>query len=211
MPLAPGTQLGPYVLQSRLGSGGMGEVYRAEDSRLRRTVAIKVLSPDLATPDRVARFEQEARAASALNHPNILTIHDVGRERGTAFIAMEWVDGRTIREMLKQGAVPLRRAIHLARQVAEGLAKAHAAGIVHRDLKPENVMVTGDGLAKIVDFGIAKLNAETAVSPPPDVRTVTHAGATAFGSVLERLATCRPSRRAASRWTSARISSRWDS
>ena len=187
MPLAPGTQLGPYVLQSLLGSGGMGEVYRAEDSRLRRTVAIKVLSPDLATPDRVARFEQEARAASALNHPNILTIHDVGRERGTAFIAMEWVDGRTIREMLKQGAVPLRRAIHLARQVAEGLAKAHAAGIVHRDLKPENVMVTGDGLAKIVDFGIAKLNAETAVSPPPDVRTVTHAGATAFGSVLGTL------------------------
>jgi serine/threonine protein kinase len=187
MPLVPGTQLGPYVLQSLLGSGGMGEVYRAEDSRLRRTVAIKVLSPDLATPDRVARFEQEARAASALNHPNILTIHDVGRERGTAFIAMEWVDGRTIREMLKQGAVPLRRAIHLARQVAEGLAKAHAAGIVHRDLKPENVMVTGDGLAKIVDFGIAKLNAETAVSPPPDVRTVTHAGATAFGSVLGTL------------------------
>ena len=164
MPLASGTRLGPYVLQSLLGSGGMGEVYRAEDSRLRRTVAIKVLRPDVATPDRVARFEQEARAASSLNHPNILTIHDVGREGDTAYFATEWVDGHTIRAILKQGPVPMRRAIQLAHQVAEGLAKAHAAGIVHRDLKPENVMVTGDGLAKIVDFGIAKLDASTPVS-----------------------------------------------
>lgn len=186
MPLAPGTRLGPYVLQSLLGSGGMGEVYRAEDSRLRRTVAIKVLRPDVATPDRVARFEQEARAASSLNHPNVLTIHDVGRQGETVYFATEWVDGQTIRAILKQGPVPMRRAIHLAHQVAEGLAKAHAAAIVHRDLKPENVMVTGDGLAKILDFGIAKLDAGTPSSGDSAQRetyTVTHA-ATAFGTVL---------------------------
>ena len=186
MPLAPGTRLGPYVLQSLLGSGGMGEVYRAEDPRLRRTVAIKVLRPEVATPDRVARFEQEARAASSLNHPNILTIHDVGREGDTAYFATEWVDGHTIRAILAQSPVPLRRAIQLGHQVAEGLAKAHAAGIVHRDLKPENVMVTGDGLAKIVDFGIAKLHAGAPVSAQAvesETNTVTWA-ATAFGSVL---------------------------
>jgi serine/threonine protein kinase/tetratricopeptide (TPR) repeat protein len=186
MPLAPGTRLGPYLLQSLLGSGGMGEVYRAEDSRLRRTVAIKVLRPDLATPDRLARFEQEARAVSSLNHPNILTIHDVGREGETAYFATEWVDGLTIRLILKQGPVPMRRAIKLAHQVAEGLAKAHAAGIVHRDLKPENVMVTGDGLAKILDFGIAKLAPGTPFSAnvaERETQTITQA-ATAFGSVL---------------------------
>ena len=182
MPLAPGTRLGPYLLQSLLGSGGMGEVYRAEDSRLRRTVAIKVLRPDLATPDRLARFEQEARAASALNHPNILTIHDVGRDGGTAYFAMECVDGQTVREILKQGALPLRRAIQLAHQVAEGLAKAHAAGIVHRDLKPENVMVTADGLAKIVDFGIAKLDGRPGRAAAAE--TTTQAGQTALGSVV---------------------------
>jgi TolB-like protein len=184
--MAPGTRLGPYLLQSLLGSGGMGEVYRAEDSRLHRTVAIKVLRPELATPDRVARFEQEARAASALNHPNILTVHDVGRDGATAYIATEWVDGQTLRAMLNQGPVPMRRAIQLAHQIAEGLTKAHAAGIVHRDLKPENVMVTGDGLAKIVDFGIAKLDVRARDSAEADnenTRTVTHA-ATVFGSVL---------------------------
>ena len=185
MPLAPGTRLGPYLLQSLLGSGGMGEVYRAEDSRLGRTVAIKVLRPDLATPDRLARFEHEARAVSSLNHPNILTIHDVGREGETAYFATEWVDGLTIRRILEQGRVPMRRAIQLAHQVAEGLAKAHAAGIVHRDLKPENVMVTGDGLAKILDFGIAKLAPGTPFSAnvERETQTSTHA-ATAFGSVL---------------------------
>jgi len=183
MPLAPGTRLGPYTLQSLLGAGGMGEVYRAEDSRLRRTVAIKVLRPDLATPDRVTRFEQEARAASSLNHPNILTIHDVGREGDTAYFATEWIDGDTIRAILAQGPVPTRRAIELSHQIAEGLAKAHAAGIVHRDLKPANVMVTGDGLAKIVDFGIAKLKTAEPVSMEAETATLTSAG-TAFGSVL---------------------------
>jgi TolB-like protein/Tfp pilus assembly protein PilF/predicted Ser/Thr protein kinase len=181
MALAPGTQLGPYVLQSLIGTGGMGEVYRAHDARLNRTVAIKVLAPEVATADRVQRFEQEARAASALNHPNILTIHDVGRERDTAYFAMEWVDGQTLRELLRAGPIPLRRSIQLAHQVAEGLAKAHAAGIVHRDLKPENVMVTRDGLAKIVDFGLAKL---AAVPAGGDDQTVSRIGRTDLGVVM---------------------------
>ena len=186
MPLPPGTQLGPYLLQSLIGAGGMGEVYRAHDSRLNRTVAIKVLAPEIATPDRVERFEQEARAASALNHPNILTIHDVGREADTAYFAMEWVDGQTLRELLRAGPIPLRRSIQLAHQVAEGLAKAHAAGIVHRDLKPENVMVTGDGLAKIVDFGLAKLSAPLpGALPPGDADpTVTRVAGTEPGIVM---------------------------
>jgi serine/threonine protein kinase len=184
MPLAPGIRLGPYVLQSLLGSGGMGEVYRAEDSRLHRTVAIKVLPRDLATPDRVQRFEQEARAASALNHPNILTIHDVGREGETAYLAMEWVDGQTLRQLMREGPVPLRRTIRLARQIAQGLAKAHAAGIVHRDLKPENVMVTSDDLAKIVDFGLAKLAAPAQAATDQQTATVTRIGTTDPGMVM---------------------------
>jgi TolB-like protein len=159
MHLAPGTRLGAYEITGPIGAGGMGEVYRAADARLRRTVALKILPPHLATSDRIARFQLEARAASTLNHPNILTIHDVGCDGETAWIAMELVEGQTLRAILNAGPVPLRRAVDYARQVAEGLAKAHAAGVVHRDLKPENVMVTTDGLAKIVDFGIAKAHA----------------------------------------------------
>ena len=182
MPLPPGTRLGPYLLDALIGAGGMGEVYRAHDGRLNRTVAIKVLSSRIASPDRVERFTQEARAASALNHPNILTIHDVGHEGDTAYIAMEWVDGRTLREVLQAGPVPLRRSIDFGHQIAEGLAKAHAAGVVHRDLKPENVMVTGDGLAKIVDFGLAKIVEASAV--PNDSATVTRVAGTEPGIVM---------------------------
>ena len=150
-----GRTLGPYRILQKIGAGGMGEVYKAHDSRLNRTVAIKVLPPTLATPERLQRFEQEARAASALNHPNILTIHDVGREGDIAYFATEWVDGQTLRELVRGGRLPPRRILQIAQQIAEGLAKAHAAGIVHRDLKPENVMITSDGLVKIVDFGVA--------------------------------------------------------
>jgi serine/threonine protein kinase/tetratricopeptide (TPR) repeat protein len=182
MSLTAGTRLGPYVLESLIGAGGMGEVYRAHDSRLNRTVAIKVLAPEIATPDRVERFTQEARAASALNHPNILTIHDVGREADTAYFAMEWVDGQTLRQLLRGGPIPIRRSLQLAHQIAEGLAKAHAAGIVHRDLKPENVMVTGDGLAKIVDFGLAKVSAIP--SAGHDNPTVTRVAGTEPGIVM---------------------------
>ena len=152
-----GRTLGPYRVLEKLGAGGMGEVYRAHDTRLDRVVALKVLPPELATSDRMQRFEQEARAASTLNHPNILTIHDVGREADVAWFAMELVDGRTLRDLLGAGRLPIRRVMQIAAQIADGLAKAHAAGIVHRDLKPENVMLTSDGFVKIVDFGIAKL------------------------------------------------------
>lgn len=183
MALTPGTTLGPYTITALLGRGGMGEVYRAEDSRLQRTVALKILSPELAAADRAGRFEQEARAASALNHPNILTIYDVGSDGDTPYFAMEWVDGRTLRELLNAGPIPLRRMIGLAHQIAEGLAKAHAAGVIHRDLKPENVMVTADGLAKIVDFGLAKVVA-TPTLPGDADPTVTRMGGTEPGLVM---------------------------
>ena len=158
MMLAAGARLGPYEILEPLGAGGMGEVYRARDSRLGREVALKVLPMELALdPERLARFEQEARSASALNHPNIVTVHDIGTSDATSWIAMELVDGRTLRELAAAGPLPVRRVLALAVQVAEGLAKAHDAGIVHRDLKPENVMVSKDGFAKILDFGLAKL------------------------------------------------------
>ena len=158
MTLATGTRLGHYEILSPLGAGGMGEVYRAKDPRLGREVAIKVLPEALALDrDRISRFEQEARAASALNHPNIVTIHEIGRAGDVAFIAMELVEGKTLRELTMSGPLPVRRMLSVAAQVADGLAKAHSAGIVHRDLKPENVMMSKDGFVKILDFGFAKL------------------------------------------------------
>ena len=184
MHLAAGTRLGAYEIRGPIGAGGMGEVYRADDARLRRTVAIKILPPHLATPDRLERFQQEARAASTLNHPNILTIHDVGRDGDTAWFAMEFVDGQTLRDMLNAGPIPLKRALDFARQIAEGLAKAHAGGVVHRDLKPENVMVTGDGLAKIVDFGIAKASTGSASVSPGAESTLTAMVGTTPGGVI---------------------------
>jgi len=150
--------LAHYRLVAAIGSGGMGEVYRAVDTRLGREVAIKVLPSEVsADAARLSRFENEARAASALNHPNIVTIHEIGRADGVSYIVMELVDGKTLRELLLSGAPPTRKLLQIAAQAASGLAKAHAAGIVHRDLKPENLMVTGDGVVKILDFGLAKL------------------------------------------------------
>ena len=157
MAFQPGDRLGPYRIQALLGQGGMGEVYRGRDTRLGRDVALKVISQQLAG-DRSSRrrFEAEARAASALNHPAIVTIYDVGETEGAPWIAMEWVEGRTLRQVLSDGALPVRQAWEIARQVADGLAAAHAAGIVHRDLKPENLMLTANGRAKILDFGLAR-------------------------------------------------------
>jgi Tol biopolymer transport system component len=153
-----GTRLGSYEILSPLGSGGMGEVYRARDLRLGREVAIKMLPEDVASDrDRLSRFEQEARAASALNHPNIVTIYEIGSEDGVSYIAMELVEGRTLRELTVSGPLPVKKLLGLGAQIAEGLAGAHSAGIVHRDLKPENVMVSKDGFVKILDFGLAKL------------------------------------------------------
>ena len=157
MPLQPRDRLGPYEIQALLGVGGMGEVYRGRDTRLGRDVALKVISPNrVGDAEHRRRFELEARAASVLNHPSIVTIYDVGESDGVSWIAMEWVEGRTLREALVEGPLSVNGALAIARQVAEGLAAAHAKGIVHRDLKPENVMLTTDGRTKILDFGLAR-------------------------------------------------------
>src|SRR5215469_15857755 len=156
--LKPGIKLGPYLIQSLIGTGGMGEVYRARDTKLKREVAIKVL-PEFWSHDaeRLHRFELEAQAAAALNHPNIISIHHVGQYDGSPYIVTELLQGETLRERLRRGHVPLRKTIEYAVQIAQGLAAAHDRGIVHRDLKPENLFVTKDGRVKILDFGLAKL------------------------------------------------------
>ena len=158
MSLSAGSRLGPYEVVSPLGAGGMGEVWRARDTRLSREVAIKVLPAEAASDsDRLKRFEKEARAASALNHPNIVTLYEIGREGETSYIVMELVEGRTLRELLADGLLPVKKLLAISPQIADGLGRAHEAGIVHRDLKPENVMLTKDGHVKILDFGLAKL------------------------------------------------------
>jgi Tol biopolymer transport system component len=173
MPLAVGARLGPYDILAPIGAGGMGEVYRARDSRLGRDVALKVLpSAFSANPERLHRFEQEARAAAALNHPNILAVFDLGQHEGAPFIVSELLEGDTLRDRLRTGALPARKAIEYAIQIAHGLAAAHERGIVHRDLKPENLFVTTDGRVKILDFGLAKLmEAERAEGGASDAAT----------------------------------------
>ena len=158
MGLPSGKTLGRYEIRSQIGAGGMGEVYLAEDTGLHRKVALKVLPADLASnQDRMRRFEQEASAAAALNHPNIAHIYEIGEHDGTHFIAMEFIDGQTLRECIHGGQTDLIKLLRYLQHVAEGLSKAHVAGIVHRDLKPDNIMITRDGHAKILDFGLAKL------------------------------------------------------
>src|SRR5438128_1513212 len=153
-----GTHLGRYEIRSKIGEGGMGEVYRARDEKLNRDVAIKVLPATLSqNADRLRRFEQEAQAAGALNHPNILAIYDVGTHDGAPYVVSELVEGESLRDRLGHRPIAPRKAIEVAAQIAKGLAAAHAQGIVHRDLKPENVVLARDGRAKILDFGLAKL------------------------------------------------------
>jgi serine/threonine protein kinase len=162
--ISPGTRLGPYEILATLGAGGMGEVYRARDTRLGREVAVKVISPAIAgNAEQLRRFEREARSASALSDPHIVTVFDVGEQDGIHYFASELVEGGDLRSRLEDGRLPLRKAIEIAEQIASGLASAHEKGITHRDLKPENILLTKAGLAKIADFGLAKL-AET-----PDV------------------------------------------
>ena len=157
MPLASGTSLGPYQIDAPLGAGGMGEVYKATDTRLDRTVAIKVLPEHVAAdPDLKQRFEREARTVAALNHPHICTLHDIGSQDGIDFLVMEYLDGETVAQRLEKGALPLDQALQIAIEIADALDKAHRQGIVHRDLKPGNIMLTKTG-AKLLDFGLAKL------------------------------------------------------
>lgn len=158
MPFSPNTKLGRYQVRTRLGAGGMGEVYSAEDTQLERIVALKVLHAEVAADEgRMRRFKQEAKAAAALNHPHIAHIYEIGEAEGTTFMAMELIDGETLRQKIHRDSAGLNRLLEWLTQVAEGLAKAHAAGIVHRDLKPDNIMISRDGYAKILDFGLAKL------------------------------------------------------
>src|SRR5271167_1784681 len=174
MNLAAGTKLGPYEIVSLLGAGGMGEVYRARDSRLRRDVAIKVLPQALSLDsDRMRRFEQEALATAALNHPNILAVFDIGTSEGSPYVVSELLEGETLRDRLRSGAIATRKSLDYALQIAHGLAAAHEKGIIHRDLKPENLFVTKDGRVKILDFGLAKLT-QPDPSSHTSLPTMTH-------------------------------------
>jgi eukaryotic-like serine/threonine-protein kinase len=185
MALTSGTKLGPYEIQSSIGAGGMGEVYRARDARLGRDVAIKILPASFsADPDRLRRFVQECRAAAALNHPNILSIFDIGEDRAAPYVVAELLEGETVRDRLRNGPIASRKAADYARQVASGLAAAHEKGITHRDLKPENLFITNDGRVKILDFGLAKLTRPEADASgdAPTQQIATDAG-TVMGTV----------------------------
>jgi eukaryotic-like serine/threonine-protein kinase len=183
MALTTGKKLGPYEIQNPIGAGGMGEVYSAHDSRLNRTVAVKIL-PAMFSADRerLNRFSQEARAAAALNHPNILSIYDIGEDAGAPYIVSELLEGETLRDRLRTGPLPLRKAIEYALQIARGLAAAHEKGIVHRDLKPENLFLTEDGRVKILDFGLAKLTRPESLASDAEMATIQ--AATEAGMVM---------------------------
>src|SRR6266536_154612 len=186
MTVAQGTRLGPYEVIAPLGAGGMGEVYRARDTRLGRDVAVTVLPATFsADPDRLHRFEQEACAAGALNHPNILSIYDIGTHDGSPYVVSELLEGQTLRQRMGGSALLQRKAIDYALQVAHGLAAAHEKGIVHRDLKPENLFITNDGRVKILDFGLAKLTQPEAQGQATNLPTAT--GGTEPGVVLGTL------------------------
>src|SRR5712691_9353420 len=165
MAIAVGTRLGRYEIRSKLGAGGMGEVYLAQDTKLERKVALKILPADVAAnQERMRRFVQEAKTASALNHPNIITIHEIDQTDSVHFIATEFIDGETLRERMRSAPMKLAEVLDVAIQSASAFSAAHAAGIVHRDIKPENIMLRGDGIVKVLDFGLAKLTEQL----PPD-------------------------------------------
>src|SRR6201981_2612225 len=184
MPLAPGTRLGPYEIIAPLGSGGMGEVYRATDTRLGRDVAIKILPKELsADPVRRLRFEREAKTISGLNHPNICTLHDVGSQDGVDYLVMECVEGETLAKRLEKGPLPLEQTLKYGAQIAEALDKAHRNGIAHRDLKPGNIMLTKSGV-KLLDFGLAKTSAPMVAGAGLSMLPTTPPSLTVQGTIL---------------------------
>src|ERR1700757_4867234 len=184
MALTSGTKLGPYVIQSPLGAGGMGEVYRARDTRLDREVAIKVLPAHLSTDGALKqRLEREAKAVSKLSHPHICTLHDIGHQDGVDFLVMEYLEGETLEQRLLKGPLPPEQTLRYAAQVAEGLAKAHKLGITHRDLKPANVMLTKGG-AKLMDFGLAKESGPAPLATALTEMTMQQAKLTSEGMIV---------------------------
>ena len=197
-----GKTISHYHILEKLGGGGMGVVYKAEDTKLGRMVALKVLPPErVVDPDRRRRFVQEARAASALNHPNIITIHDIDEAQGVHFIAMEYVQGKTLDRLIARHGLRVDEALKYAVQMATALAKAHSAGIVHRDLKPTNVMVTDDGLVKVLDFGLAKL---TEPAPTGEAETAATWGwVTEEGTIVGTVGYMSPNRPKESVWMRA--------
>ncbi|MBI4474023.1 MAG: serine/threonine protein kinase [Acidobacteria bacterium] len=188
MPLNAGTTLGPYEIVSHIGAGGMGEVYKATDTRLGRTVAIKVLPEHLAAdPQRRERFEREAKSVSSLNHPHICALYDVGEQSGIHYLVLEYVEGETLQERLRKGPIPVGQTLAYAAQIADALDKAHRQGVVHRDLKPGNIMLTKAG-AKLLDFGLAKLRGQAEITPLSQLRTKdVSQSLTAEGTILGTL------------------------
>src|SRR5881396_2884590 len=185
--ITAGTTLGRYEIRSKLGAGGMGEVYLAQDTKLDRRVALKILPADVASNrDRMERFIREAKSAAALSHPNIAQIFEIGEDAGTHYIAMEFIDGATLREKIHQEHSELRKLLRFLQHAAEGLARAHAAGIVHRDLKPDNIMITRDGHVKVLDFGLAKLVEQrpTSGADSSEVATAVMPGHSTPGTVM---------------------------
>src|ERR1700731_4678137 len=187
MAILPGRRLGPYEILSSIGAGGMGEVYRAKDTRLDRIVAIKVLPPHLAdSPELKERFEREARTIASLNHPHICTLHDIGHQDGTDFLVMEYLEGETLAQRLNKGPLPLEQVLQYAIEIADALDKAHRKGVTHRDLKPGNIMLTKSG-TKLLDFGLAKLKQEVSPIIPESQLPTMKSAVTAEGTILGTL------------------------
>src|SRR3984893_504449 len=187
MSLSPGTRFGPYEIGTQLGAGGMGEVYRARDTRLNRTVAIKVLSAHLADrPELRERFEREARTIASLNHPHICTLHDIGQQDGIDYLVMEYLEGETLAQRLLKGSLPLEQVLQYAIDIADALDKAHRKGVAHRHLKPGNVMLTKTG-TKLLDFGLAKLKQEAAPAIPDSQLPTMKSTITSEGTILGTL------------------------
>ena len=208
MPLEPGTTLGSYSVTAKIGEGGMGEVYRARDTKLDRDVALKVL-PQAFTddPDRLARFEREAKVLASLNHPNIGGIHGLEESDGIRALVLEYIEGPTLADRIAQGPIPIDEALPIAKQIAEALEAAHEQGVIHRDLKPANVKVKDDGTVKVLDFGLAKALEGDAGADPSQSPTLT-AMASQAGVTWAPPPTCLPNRRVASRLINAPTSGR---